>query len=95
MATHSSSLAWEIPGTEEAGRSQSMGSQRVEHNLETRQQQHRVHTAESIPQHLLLRVLLQYTFCLSQHFLWQHVIDSVTYLSIPPINEIAFFTHND
>ena len=29
MATHSSSLAWEIPWTEEPGRLESMGSQRV------------------------------------------------------------------
>ena len=29
IATHSSILAWEIPWTEEAGRLQSMGSQRV------------------------------------------------------------------
>ena len=32
MATHSSSLAWEIPWIEEPGRLQSMGSQRVGHN---------------------------------------------------------------
>ena len=32
MATHSSTLAWKIPWTEEAGRLQSMGSQRVSHN---------------------------------------------------------------
>ena len=32
MATHSSILAWKIPWTEDAGRLQSMGSQRVEHN---------------------------------------------------------------
>ena len=31
MATHSSTLAWEIPCTEERGRLQSMGSQRVGH----------------------------------------------------------------
>ena len=31
MATHSSSLAWEIPWAEEPGRLQSMGSQRVGH----------------------------------------------------------------
>ena len=31
MATHSSILAWRIPWTEESGRLQSMGSQRVEH----------------------------------------------------------------
>jgi len=31
MATHSSILAWEIPWTEEPGRLQSMGSQRIGH----------------------------------------------------------------
>ena len=30
MATHSSSLAWKIPWTEDSGRLQSMGSQRVD-----------------------------------------------------------------
>ena len=32
MATHSSALAWRIPGTEEPGGLQSMGSLRVGHN---------------------------------------------------------------
>ena len=32
MATHSSTLAWKIPWTEEPGRLQSMGSQRVGHD---------------------------------------------------------------
>ena len=31
MATHSSTLAWKIPWTEEPGRLQTMGSQRVRH----------------------------------------------------------------
>ena len=31
MATHSSTLAWKIPWTEEPGGLQSMGSQRVRH----------------------------------------------------------------
>ena len=35
MATHSSILAWIIPWTEEPGRLQSIGSQRVGHNWET------------------------------------------------------------
>ena len=39
MATHSSTLAWEIPWAEEPGRLQSVGSQRVGHNLVTKQQQ--------------------------------------------------------
>ena len=41
MATHSSILAWKISGTEELGRLQSMGSQRVRRNLVT----------EHIPRH--------------------------------------------
>ena len=32
MATHSSTIAWKIPRTEEHGRLQSMGSQRVGHD---------------------------------------------------------------
>ena len=39
MAFHSSILAWEIPWTEEPGRLQSMGSQRLGHDLATEQQQ--------------------------------------------------------
>ena len=35
MATHSSTLAWKIPWTEEASRLKSMGSLRVRHNRET------------------------------------------------------------
>ena len=35
MATHSSTLAWKIPLLEEPGRLQSMGSQRVRHDLAT------------------------------------------------------------
>ena len=39
MATHSSTLAWETPWTEEPGGLQSMGWQRVGHDLGTKQQQ--------------------------------------------------------
>ena len=35
MAAHSNILAWRIPWTEEPGRLQSMGSQRVGHDLAT------------------------------------------------------------
>ena len=35
MATHSNTLAWRIPGTEEPGRLQSMGSLRVGHDWAT------------------------------------------------------------
>ena len=37
MATQSSILAWEIQWTEEPGRLQSMGLQRIRHNLKTNQ----------------------------------------------------------
>ena len=39
MATHSNILVWEIPWTEGPGGLQSMGLQRVGHNLATKQQQ--------------------------------------------------------
>ena len=39
MTTHSNILVWEIPWREKPGRLQSMGSQRVGHDLATKQQQ--------------------------------------------------------
>ena len=39
MATHPSILAWEIPWTEEPGRLQPVRSQRVGHDLATKQLQ--------------------------------------------------------
>ena len=39
MATYASTIAWEIPWTEEPGELQSMGLQRISHNRETKQQQ--------------------------------------------------------
>ena len=44
MTTHSSILAEEIPWTEEHVRLQSMGSQRVGHDLSTKQQQQQPRT---------------------------------------------------
>ena len=43
MATHSSNPAWRIPWTEEAGRLQSMGLQRVRYDLATITQSHTDH----------------------------------------------------
>ena len=45
MATHSNILAWRIPWTEEPGGLQSMGSQRVRHNLMTEHSPARGHAA--------------------------------------------------
>ena len=39
MAMHTSILAWTIPWTEEPGSLQSMGSQKVRHDLVIKQQQ--------------------------------------------------------
>ena len=38
MVTHSSILTWKIPWTEQAGRLQSMGSQRIRYDLVTEQE---------------------------------------------------------
>ena len=43
MATHNSILAWKIPWTEELGRLQSMGLQRVGYSSVTEQTQHTRH----------------------------------------------------
>ena len=43
MVTHSRIPVWEVPWTEEPGRSQSAGSQRVRHSLATKQQEHPLH----------------------------------------------------
>ena len=53
MATHSSILAWKIPWTEEPGRLQSMGSQRVGHNWATSlQREFRVESRNESPRAL-------------------------------------------
>ena len=51
METYSSILAWEIPWTEEPGGLQSMGSQRVRHDLAIKQQQIR-RLSKADPQNL-------------------------------------------
>ena len=49
MATHSSTLAWKIPQTEEPDRLQSMGSQKVRHNWVT--QLHLLHVMNKSSSH--------------------------------------------
>ena len=71
MATHSSILAWEIPWTEEPSGLQSMGSQRVRHDLVTKQQQRDVscHFQEKVGYKNILQKFIEATAggCL-QHF---------------------------
>ena len=62
MATHSSILAWEILWTEEPGRVQSMGLQRVRRDLATKQQQQN----QILSYHFLLGIGK-----ITQSFLWQ------------------------
>ena len=58
MATHSSTLAWKIPRTEECGRLQSMGLQRIRHDWVTslHQEVQQIKTA-IFPSWLLARLL--------------------------------------
>ena len=62
MAIHSSTIAWKIPWTEEPGRLQSMGSQRVGHNWAT---------SLSLSQHLLHQSTFQFLVltCLVRFFI--------------------------
>ena len=56
MATHSSILSWKIPWTEEPGRLQSMGSQRVRHDWVTEH----THKTYNAAQCLALYTVLQW-----------------------------------
>ena len=51
MATHSRILVWEIPWTEEPGGLQSMGSQKVRHDLAAKQSIH-THTDKHTHTHI-------------------------------------------
>ena len=63
MATHFSILAWGIPQTEEPGGLQSIGSQKSQHNLATKQQQRTLHTMYTI-----------HTYCIFKHALTHYVL---------------------
>ena len=64
MATHSSTLAWEIPWTEEPGRLQSMRSHRVGHDLATKRQQQSVYM--SIPISQVMKYITNKGLCIAQ-----------------------------
>ena len=59
MAIHSSILAWRIPWTEEPGRLQSMGSQRVGHDWETN-----ARLLQSLALHLGLEFIMSLILCM-------------------------------
>ena len=58
--THSSTLAWKIPWTEEPGRLQSMGSQRVGHDWATSQRLHPVRQTCLYLDYLFLQGLISF-----------------------------------
>ena len=58
MATHSSILAWKIPWTEEPGRLQSMGWQRVRQDLATNTHTHNLNSPARHQTH---------TLCIGRH----------------------------
>ena len=61
MATHSSVLAWRIPWTEEPGKLQSMGSQRIRHEWATKHTTPHTHLLESyVIDELLIRKCFWY-----------------------------------
>ena len=61
MAIHSSTIAWKIPWTEELGRLQSMGLQRVRHNWAT-SLTHSVALSSSLPYLLVLFIVSSFSF---------------------------------
>ena len=78
MSTHSSILAWEITWTEEPGRLQCAGSQRVRHDLATKQQQmcvcvctHMAYTWFIVP----------YTVCMSKRHYKEQKVEERNWLS--------------
>ena len=58
MATRSSILPWEIPWAEEPGGLESMGFQRVRHNLVTQQQQNPSKVKKDLHIYLVYGILL-------------------------------------
>ena len=61
MAIHSSILAWEIPWTEEPGRPESMGSQKVGHDRGTNTHTH-THTESKLTSSLALTLTFRLLF---------------------------------
>ena len=60
MATHSSTLSWRSPWTEEPGGQQSMGSQRVGHNLATKHTCICVYNFRSLENHSSCIIILYF-----------------------------------
>ena len=66
MATRSSILAWRIPWTEEPGGLQSTGSQRIRHDLVSKQQQQMMYgkLCLEILSYFISEVLIEHRLCI-------------------------------
>ena len=74
MATHSSILVWRIPRTEEPGRLQSMGSQRIRHNWATVTHSSSLWPHPSLPYSWTAFLVERKAF----FWLWTHIIVAYT-----------------
>ena len=85
MAIHSSILAWRIPWTEEPGRLQSIGSQRVGHDWSnfTHTDTHNSHSNEC----KVLNKVLAHSLCLWACFCFE-ISSFVSFLYIPHISDV-------
>jgi len=96
MATHSSTLAWKIPWTEERGRLQSMGLQRVGHDWVTlllnifmtrpKKEHFMYASAEALQTHTLLNLVRKY---ISKHQWICHM--SLLFGSDDSLSQSGFF----
>ena len=69
MATHSTIPAWEIPRTEDPGGLQSMGSQRVGHDLVTEKQQQGIQCVDLIYLYITKRLLHEQQLTPSSYYI--------------------------
>jgi len=106
MAIHSSAIAWKIPWTEEPGRLQSMGSQRVGHNWTTslslhycigRQTLYHLATREALVLHSETVISFQWWFwSLGIFYLFREVAGEAGNLSefVTRLPEFKFWLHH-
>ena len=97
MATHSSILRWRIPWTEEPGRLQSMGSQRVGHDCMTKTFFHWISQAVMFSQKSIWiwSALTPFLMDLSSHsrdstITWNNIILMICYILFPPQERVSY-----
>ena len=92
MTTHSSILAWRIPWTEEPGRLQSTGSQRVEYNWSDLAHTHACHWKFFV---FSLEIAWFPDCVISVDLLlWSHPFFCFVQFSVSPIQQILYIRYN-